>query len=45
MVIEVFAKESGDEIVTVVIARLHAQGHRMARGLAGRLQQFGAQLR
>ena len=44
MVIEVFAQESSDEIVTVVMARLHAQGHRMAHGLAGRLQQIWAQL-
>ena len=45
MVIEVFAKKSGNKIVTVVMARLHAKGQLMARCFAGRLQQFGAQLR
>ena len=42
---KVIAQERGDEVIAVVIPRLHAQGQWVARCLAGGLQQFGAQLR
>src|SRR5690606_30004111 len=41
---DVLADEAGDEVVAVVVARLHAQFQRMAGGLAGLAQQFRAQL-
>ena len=44
VVIKVIAQERSNEVIAVVIPRLHAQGQRVARCLAGGLQQFGAKL-
>jgi hypothetical protein len=41
MVRHVLADEAGDEVVAVVVARLHAQLSADAGGVAGGLQQFG----
>ena len=45
VVFKVIAQERGDEVIAVVIPRLHAQGQWVARCLTGRLQPFGTQLR
>ena len=41
---DVVADEAGDEVVAVVVARLQAQGQRVARLGSGSLQQFRLQL-
>ena len=38
---QVLADERGDEVVAVVVARLHAQGERIARALTRGLQALG----
>lgn len=45
MVRNVIGHEAGHKVVTVVMARLHAQGQRMPCGLACSLQALGLQLR
>ena len=40
---KVIGHEGGDEVVAVVVARLHPQRQRLARFPAGRFQQVGAE--
>ena len=44
MVRQMLADKTGDEVVTVVIARLHPQSERMPGCGAGGLQAFGLEL-
>ena len=42
---DVLADETGDEVVAVIKAGVHAQGQRVAGGITGRTQHVRAQLR